>query len=155
MLYHPHVQLSAPYYITSTLTTYQPTYLPTYFSTPHDSIHTHSYTHTLIYTHIHSYIHTLIHTYTLTYTHTHTHIPTGNGVAKLLAQCLGDMPFIEKLNINNNNLTDEGVAAVLVACMPIKTLKHLNISRNKMDDDAAGECVYTFMCMYVYASMYL
>jgi hypothetical protein len=66
-----------------------------------------------------------------------SHMAIGNDVAKLLAQCLGDMPFIEKLNINNNNLTDEGVAAVLEACMPIKTLKYLNISRNKMDDDAA------------------
>lgn len=32
---------------------------------------------------------------------------------------------------------DEGVAAILTAIQPIKTLKKLNISRNKMDDDAA------------------
>ena len=66
-----------------------------------------------------------------------SHMAIGNDVAKLLAQCLGDMPFIESLNINNNNLTDEGVAAILNAIAPIKTLKSLNISRNKMDDDAA------------------
>ena len=66
-----------------------------------------------------------------------SHMAIGNDVAMLLAQCLGDMPYIESLNINNNNLTDEGVAAILKAIKPIKTLKYLNISRNKMDDDAA------------------
>jgi len=66
-----------------------------------------------------------------------SHMAIGNEVAMLLAQCLGDMPNIESLNINNNNLTDEGVAAILNAIAPIKTLKSLNISRNKMDDDAA------------------
>lgn len=66
-----------------------------------------------------------------------SHMAIGNSIALLLAQCLGDMPLIEVLNINNNNLTDEGVAAMLKAIVPIKTLKYLNISRNKMDDDAA------------------
>ena len=66
-----------------------------------------------------------------------SHMAIGNDVAKLLAECLGDMPHIESLNINNNNLTDEGVASILNAISPIKTLKSLNISRNKMDDDAA------------------
>ena len=66
-----------------------------------------------------------------------SHMCIGNDVARLLADCLGEMPFIESLNVNNNNLTDEGVAAILEAVKPITTLKYLDISRNKMDDDAA------------------
>ena len=66
-----------------------------------------------------------------------SHMCIGNDVARLLADCLSDMPFIESINFNNNNLTDEGVASILEACQPISTLKKLDISRNKMDDDAA------------------
>jgi Ran GTPase-activating protein (RanGAP) involved in mRNA processing and transport len=66
-----------------------------------------------------------------------SHMAIGNEVASLLSECLCDMPYIEELDINNNALTDKGVAAILEAIVPIKTLKILNISRNKMDDDAA------------------
>lgn len=66
-----------------------------------------------------------------------SHMCIGNTIAGLLADCLGDMPHIESVNVNNNNLTDEGVASILNAVKPITTLKYLNISRNKMDDDAA------------------
>ena len=65
------------------------------------------------------------------------HMAIGNKIAAILADCLGDMPFIESLNVNNNALTDEGVAQILQACKKIKGLKRLNISRNKMDDDGS------------------
>eukprot|EP00606_Chrysophyceae_sp_TOSAG23-5_P000693 GSChrysophyteH2.ASY1.ANO1.40.1 assembled CDS len=66
-----------------------------------------------------------------------SHMAIGNEVAALLADCLSDMPYLEELDVNNNALTDAGVASILEAIMPLKTLKTLNISRNKMDDDAA------------------
>lgn len=73
------------------------------------------------------------------------HMAIGNKIAGLLAQCLEDMPFIESLNVNNNALTDEGVAAILTAARGIKGLKMLNISRNKMDDDGS-DALAEFVC---------
>jgi Ran GTPase-activating protein (RanGAP) involved in mRNA processing and transport len=65
------------------------------------------------------------------------HLAIGNKVAIMLAEVLHEMPYIEKVDINNNNLTDAGVAAILKAIATIPTLTSLNLSRNKMDDDAA------------------
>lgn len=65
------------------------------------------------------------------------HLTIGNKIAIMLSKSLGDMPYVDSLNINNNNLTDEGVSAILNSIKSISSLKSLNLSRNKMDNKSA------------------
>ena len=77
------------------------------------------------------------------------HIGMGDMVASLLATCLADLPQVEVINVNNNNLTDSGVYDILTSVSKLTTLKTLNLSRNKMDtkaSDALAEYVRMPQC---------
>lgn len=48
----------------------------------------------------------------------------------ILAESLKDMPFVESMNVADNNLTDEGLSPLLAAVSNIATLTELNLSQN-------------------------
>lgn len=65
------------------------------------------------------------------------HLGIGDKMAIIFSNCLRDLPYVSVVNINNNNLTDEGVTAILESIMSLPLLHSLNLSRNKMDDGAS------------------
>ena len=58
-------------------------------------------------------------------------------MGKVLAECLEDLPLIESIYINDNVLTDESLKHLLSALINIKSLRNLNLSRNKIDGESS------------------
>jgi Ran GTPase-activating protein (RanGAP) involved in mRNA processing and transport len=77
------------------------------------------------------------------------HLGMGDKLAGVLSTCLGELPYVHELNINNNNLTDVGVYEILKCVGDMRELRVLNLSRNKMDDlasDALADFVKSYQC---------
>jgi Ca2+-binding EF-hand superfamily protein/Ran GTPase-activating protein (RanGAP) involved in mRNA processing and transport len=66
-----------------------------------------------------------------------THFGIGDAMGCAFAECLSNLPSIESLNLCDNALTDESLYPILKAVMKIKGLQELNLSRNKIDEDAS------------------
>ena len=58
-------------------------------------------------------------------------------MGKVLAECLEDLPLIESIDLNDNGLTDESLKHLLSALINIKSLRNLNLSRNKIDGESS------------------
>ena len=58
-------------------------------------------------------------------------------MGRVLSECLKDLPMIEEVNLNDNNLTDESLKYLVDAIRDIPTLQKLDLSRNKIDGDCA------------------
>ncbi len=62
-----------------------------------------------------------------------SHFGMGDEIGKVLAESLQYLPFIEAINLNDNNLTDDSLQYLIESIIAIKSLKVLNLSRNKID----------------------
>eukprot|EP01031_Cornospumella_fuschlensis_P031077 gene31077-37560_t len=58
------------------------------------------------------------------------HLGIGNKRAKLLADAINSLPFVQSINIADNMLTDEGMGPIILAAVNIPGLLELNLSQN-------------------------
>ena len=65
------------------------------------------------------------------------HMGIGDKMGRVLAECLQELPIIESVNLNDNNLTDDSLKYLIDALVNIKTLTSLDLSRNKIDGDSS------------------
>ena len=65
------------------------------------------------------------------------HMGIGDKMGRVLAECLQELPLIESVNLNDNNLTDDSLKYLIDALVTIKTLTSLDLSRNKIDGDSS------------------
>ena len=66
------------------------------------------------------------------------HMCIGDKMAILLAESLRELPHIQAVDISDNNLTDVGLAPLLLAMVQIPGLLQLNASQNEIGPDAAA-----------------
>eukprot|EP01034_Spumella_vulgaris_P028670 gene28670-35569_t len=60
------------------------------------------------------------------------HHGMGDTMAKLLAESIQGLPFVESINIADNMLTDDGMGPIILAAVGIKSLIELNLSQNEI-----------------------
>lgn len=72
------------------------------------------------------------------------HMGLGTKVAKALAPCLSAVPYLQLLNLSDNNLEDEGLSALLRAIAKHKNIEILDISQNIIGS-AAAEALADFL----------
>jgi hypothetical protein len=65
------------------------------------------------------------------------HYGMGDVMGRVLADCIQDLPCVESINLNDNNLTDDSLQFLIHALTEIKTLRHLDLSRNKVDGESS------------------
>ena len=65
-------------------------------------------------------------------------------MAVLFAESICDIPFIESINLTDNNLTDKGLGPMLNSIVKIKNIIDLNLSQNEIGPDAAS-ALFTFL----------
>lgn len=65
------------------------------------------------------------------------HYGMGDEMAKMLAESLAELPFINSINIADNNLTDAGMKPLLDACMIMPKLTTLDMSDNVIGPETA------------------
>lgn len=73
-----------------------------------------------------------------------SHFSIGDKMGRVLAECLKDLPCLETINLNDNNLTDDSLQFLIEAIICIKSVRELDLSRNKIDgqsSDALAEYV--------------
>ena len=58
------------------------------------------------------------------------HQGIGDKMARLLAQSLDGIPYVERVNISDNSLTDAGMEPVLKALQVIQDIKEIDLSQN-------------------------
>ena len=66
------------------------------------------------------------------------HHGIGDEMAVLFAEAIVDIPYVEALNMADNNLTDKGLSAIIDAISRMKDLIDLNLSYNVIGENAAG-----------------
>lgn len=66
------------------------------------------------------------------------HQGMGNAIAKILAQSLPDLPFIESVNVEDNRLDDEGLEPLLQAISSMPNIIDLNLSENEIGPATAA-----------------
>eukprot|EP01035_Chromulina_nebulosa_P020409 gene20409-26486_t len=66
------------------------------------------------------------------------HLGIGDQLAIILAKALPSLPCLEIANFKNNNLTDSGLEAIINSIAGHENLVELDISSNKIDDNAAA-----------------
>lgn len=71
--------------------------------------------------------------------HNLAHYGFGDKMGCVLAECLPDLPHVEALNLADNNLTDASLKHLIRAIASIKTLRNLDLSRNKIDGESSDE----------------
>jgi hypothetical protein len=65
------------------------------------------------------------------------HIGIGNQMAKVLADALPNLPYLQAINLSDNNLEDDGLSAIINAIAKHPTIEILDISQNIIDSEAA------------------
>lgn len=58
------------------------------------------------------------------------HMGIGDKIASILAGCLSSLPYLQVLNLGDNNLTDIGLADLLTSAAKHKEIEQLDISNN-------------------------
>jgi hypothetical protein len=66
------------------------------------------------------------------------HIGIGNQMAKVLADALPSLPYLQAINLSDNNLEDDGLSAIINAIAKHPTIEILDISQNTIDSEAAN-----------------
>lgn len=61
------------------------------------------------------------------------HYALGDVMGRILAHCLCDLPCLEHIDLNDNQLTDDSLQFIIQAIISIPTIRVLNLSRNKID----------------------
>lgn len=65
------------------------------------------------------------------------HMGLGTPIAKVLAPCLSALPYLQLVNLSDNNLDDEGLSVLIRAISRHPTIEILDISQNIIDNGAA------------------
>jgi hypothetical protein len=58
----------------------------------------------------------------------------GDQMARILADSIADLPYLQSINIADNRLTDEGMGPIILAAVKIEDLLELNLSKNEIGD---------------------
>lgn len=58
-------------------------------------------------------------------------------MAVLLADSLRNLPYVQSIDLSDNNLTDVGMSPILLAIITIPNLLELNLSNNIIGTEAA------------------
>ena len=66
------------------------------------------------------------------------HLGIGNNVAHILAEAMSTLPYMQVLNISDNNLEDSGLTSILKSVSKHKDIKLLDISQNKFGSNASA-----------------
>lgn len=66
-----------------------------------------------------------------------SHYSMGDKMGRVLAECLGDLPCLESINLNDNNLTDDSLQFLIEAIISIRSVHELDLSRNKIDGQSS------------------
>eukprot|EP00981_Chlorochromonas_danica_P010025 scaffold2924_cov165-Ochromonas_danica.AAC.12 len=66
-----------------------------------------------------------------------SHYSMGDEMGRVLAEALRELPCIEAINLNDNNLTDDSLQYLIEAIIAITTLRELDLSRNKIDGQSS------------------
>jgi Ca2+-binding EF-hand superfamily protein/Ran GTPase-activating protein (RanGAP) involved in mRNA processing and transport len=67
------------------------------------------------------------------------HHGMGDAMGLVLSSALSDMPFMDSINLCDNNLTDVSLHPLLIAIASVPLLTFLNLSENKMDSVASRQ----------------
>jgi hypothetical protein len=67
------------------------------------------------------------------------HKGIGDEMAAVLAASLRSMPCLESINLEDNNLSDDGMGPILQALAQVESLRDLNLSNNEIGGVAAEE----------------
>lgn len=62
----------------------------------------------------------------------------GDDMAVMLAESLRDLPYVQSINLADNNLTDMGLAPILEAITTIPDMLELDLSQNTIGPMAAA-----------------
>ncbi|RYH21039.1 hypothetical protein EON65_21670 [archaeon] len=66
------------------------------------------------------------------------HLGMGDEMAILLSEALINTPYIESMDITDNNLTDKGLSSIVNCIVSIPSITYLNMSCNVIGSDAAA-----------------
>jgi len=72
------------------------------------------------------------------------HHGIGDKMAEIWAKSIVDIPFVQSINLEDNNLTDKGLGPILVALVQIEGLLELNLSQNVIGPNTA-ECLAAYL----------
>jgi hypothetical protein len=67
-----------------------------------------------------------------------SHIGIGNEMAKILAEALPSLPYLQTINLSDNNLEDDGLSAIIKAIAEHPTIEIVDISQNIIGSEAAN-----------------
>lgn len=65
------------------------------------------------------------------------HMGIGNTVAQILASCLKDIPFLQMVDLTDNNLEDDGLTALINSIAAHPSIEKIDLSQNIIDGGAA------------------
>jgi Ran GTPase-activating protein (RanGAP) involved in mRNA processing and transport len=74
----------------------------------------------------------------MTYIYIYIYACIGNKVAIVLANCIEKLPYLQLLDLTDNNLSDEGLSVLLLSIAKHQTLNILDISQNVIGPDSAS-----------------
>jgi hypothetical protein len=66
------------------------------------------------------------------------HIGIGNKMAMVLAEALPTLPYLQAINLNDNNLEDDGLSAIITAIAAHPNVEIVDISQNIIGSEAAA-----------------
>jgi hypothetical protein len=72
------------------------------------------------------------------------HHGIGDKMAEIWAKSIVDIPFVQSINLEDNNLTDKGLGPILLALVQIEGLLELNLSQNVIGTNTA-ECLAAYL----------
>ena len=67
-----------------------------------------------------------------------SHMGIGDKIASILADCLSSIPYLQVLDLSDNNLTDQGLSELLTSASKHKEIEILDISNNIIGINAAN-----------------
>jgi len=71
-----------------------------------------------------------------------SHQGMGDELAEVFANALVDLPEVQRIDVSDNRLSDEGVLRIVEALMDKKDLLSLNLGYNKIDGEAAEQLAH-------------
>jgi Ran GTPase-activating protein (RanGAP) involved in mRNA processing and transport len=66
------------------------------------------------------------------------HLGMGDSLGTLFAEALRDLPYVDSINISDNNLCDKSLGPIITAIINLPTVTHLDISNNNLDKKSAS-----------------
>ena len=66
------------------------------------------------------------------------HLGMGDSLGKLLAEVLPELPYVDTINLSDNNLRDKSLGPIITAIKDVPTVTSLDLSNNVLDRDSAA-----------------